>query len=95
MAALAILNQKVMLAMDNASYVVTRVRHDGTSAGTFSVDQSGSAVAVFALEGQTAPTGSIASSGDTNFLKTVTLDGVSGLCDVLTRHQGAIASVKA
>lgn len=95
MAALAILSQKVMPGMNNANYVLTRVRHDGTTAGTFSVDQSGSAVAVFALEGQSAPTGSIATSGDSNFLKTVTLNGAAGLCDVITRHQGAIASVKA
>jgi hypothetical protein len=94
MAALAILNQKVAPGLDNANYVITRVRHDGTTAGTFSVDQSASQVAVIPLDGQTAPTGSLASSGDSNFLKTITLNGAAGLCDVLSYHQGAIASVK-
>jgi hypothetical protein len=96
MAALAVLNQKIMPGLDNANYVVSRVRHDGTAAGTFEIDQSASAVYVNPLAGQTAPTGTLESSGDsTTFLKTVTLNGAAGLCDVITYHQGRVASVKA
>jgi hypothetical protein len=95
MAALAIRNQKIASGLDNSNLVITRVSHDGTVAGTFSVDQSASQVAVIPLAGQAAPTGSLASAGDsTYFLKTVTLNGAAGLCDVITYHQGAVASVK-
>jgi len=96
MAALAILKQKVMLGLDNASYVVTQVRHDGTTAGTYTIDQSAQAVGIVPLDGQTVPSVSLGSEGSSStFLKTVTINGLTGLCDVLTRHQGAISSVKA
>jgi len=95
MAALAIRNQKIMPGLDNANYVCTRVNHDGTAIGTFEIDQSASQVLVVPLAGQAAPTGTLEASGDTTtFLKTVNLSGVAGLCDVLTYHQGAVASAK-
>jgi len=95
MAALAIRNQKIMPGLDNANYVCTRVNHDGTAAGTFEVDQSASQVVVVPLAGQVAPTASLDAAGSsTTFTKTVSLNGVAGLCDVITYHQGAVASVK-
>jgi hypothetical protein len=92
---LAVRSQKIVSGLDNANYVITRVSHDGTVAGTFEIDQSASQVSVIPLAGQAAPTGSLETSGDSStFLKTVTLNGAAGLCDVLTYHQGAVASVK-
>jgi hypothetical protein len=95
MAALAILNQKIVRGIDT-NYVITRVNHDGTTAGTFEIDQSASQVVVVPLAGQTAPTGTLESSGDSStFLKTVTLNGsASGNVDVITLHAGAVSSVK-
>jgi hypothetical protein len=95
MAALSIQNQKTADGMGNSNLVISRVRHDGTTAGTFEIDQSASQVVVIPLDGQTAPTGSLESSGDsTTFLKTVTLNGAAGLCDVITYHQGKVSSVQ-
>jgi hypothetical protein len=94
MAALAIQDQKIVRGLGNSNFVITRVRHDGTAVGTFSVDQSATYVRVIPLEGQTAPTVTIGSSGDSNFLKEVNVNGLAGLCDVLTYHQGNVASSK-
>ena len=95
MAELAIRNQKIMPGLDNSNYVCTRVNHDGTAIGTFEVDQSASQVVVIPLAGQVAPTATLDTAGSADyFLKTVNLNGVAGLCDVLTYHQGAVASVK-
>jgi hypothetical protein len=93
MAALAILAEKQIEASGKRQYVVHTVRHDGGS-NTVSVDQSASAVAVFPLDGQSAPTATVGSA-DSNNQKDVTLSGGgSGQVDVWTYHSTAVASSK-
>lgn len=93
MAALGIIGQRFVEGHGRRMYVVTSVRHDGGS-NTVSVDQSASAVQVFALDGQTAPTVSLGSA-DSNNQKDVTVSGGgSGVVDVWTYHGTNVASSK-
>lgn len=96
MAELAVLGQRFMSGLENNTYVLTRVRHDGGS-NTVEIDQTASGVQVFAVDGQSAPTATLEASGDSStFLKTVTISGGgSGRVDLVTRHAGNVASVKA
>jgi len=93
MASLGILGQKQVEGLGRRQYVITQVRHDGGS-NTVSVDQSADIVRAVPTDGQTAPTVTLGSS-DSDFQKNVTVSGGgSGLVDVITYHQTAVAGSK-
>ena len=96
MAALGILGQKAIVAFDGGHHVITKLRHDGAASNTFTIDQSADSVAAFNVAGNTAPTVSLGTASSSTFLKTVTIaNGTAGIIEVVTRHPGPVASVKA
>lgn len=87
-----IVGQKILDKVSDGTIVLTTVMHSGPTNSSFQIDQSASEIlSVRSRNGGTNPTATLGSAS--TGLKTITISGGrSGLCDVLTKHAGGLAS---